>query len=81
MASLMREERFVFQFGTEEHVLRVQEMLWGPEGWPGPCRILVPASHRREARSFYGATPREVAEKAADYLAGSVSPSEKVPPA
>lgn len=65
---LIKEHRFTFQIGAEEHVLRVQELVWGPERWPEQCRIHLEASHTREARHFYGGTPLETARKAAEYL-------------
>jgi hypothetical protein len=80
MPNLIREDRYIFQFASEEHVLRVQELIWGSEAWPGRCRILLPASHQREARRFYGATQGEVVEQATEYIAGSRSPSSHLPP-
>jgi hypothetical protein len=44
MRELLKEERYVFFFGTKEHVLRVQELLWGSTAWPEKFRIHVRAS-------------------------------------
>jgi hypothetical protein len=76
MASLIREERYIFQDRTEEHVLRAQEIISGTEGWPERFRIQVPASHTREGKTFYGATSEEVVRRAANFLSSSVSVSE-----
>jgi len=71
MGNLIREERYVFQLGTEEHILRVEELIRGVERWPDRCRIRLAASHRRKAKTFYSATPREVVELATEYLSSS----------
>jgi hypothetical protein len=44
MRELLKEERYVFFFGTKEHVLRVKELLWGSTAWPEKFRIHVRAS-------------------------------------
>jgi hypothetical protein len=79
MANLIKEERYIFQVGTEENILRVQELIWGSEPWSARCRIQVPASHTREAKSFFGATPQEAVERAAKYLSSSVPVSAIAP--
>lgn len=76
MASLVREERYIFQIGSESYVVRVQEMIWGAEPWPEKCRVQLPASHARAAKNFYRATPRQAAEAAAEYLTSSDSLQE-----
>ena len=76
MANLIREERYIFQIGTEEHILRVQEIISGADAWPERFRIKVPASHTREAKTFYGATSDEVVQRATEFLSSSVSISE-----
>lgn len=68
MANLVREERYILQIGTEEHILRVQELLSGAEIWPEKYRIQVPASPLREAKKFYGATSRAAVDRAVRYL-------------
>jgi phenylacetate-coenzyme A ligase PaaK-like adenylate-forming protein len=78
MANLIREERYILQMGTEEHILRVQELVLGAETWPERFRIKMPASHTREAKTFYGATSDEVVRRAVEFLSSSVSVSEIV---
>lgn len=68
MATLVREERYIFTIGTESHVLRVQEMLWDAEPWPHKFRVHLPASHTRRAKDFYGETALIAAELVAEYL-------------
>ena len=67
---LLREHRFKFFAGAEEHAFRVDELVAGMAGWPDRFRLRLPASSRSEAKTFYGASCEEVAEKAADFVAG-----------
>ena len=78
MANLIREERYIFQIGTEEHILRVQEIISGAEAWRERFRIQVAASHTREAKTFYGTTSQAVVRRAVEFLSSSVSISEIV---
>jgi phenylacetate-coenzyme A ligase PaaK-like adenylate-forming protein len=71
MASLIREERYLFRIGTEEHILRVQELIWGGEAWPEPFRIEICASGGHKAAKFYGTSAREVVEMVAEYLSSA----------
>jgi len=68
MAAMIKEETYVAYLGAEEHVLRVQELLWGLEPWPEKFRARIPASAERKAIMVYGTTAREVAERAVEYL-------------
>jgi hypothetical protein len=72
MPELIKEERYLFFLGTKEHVLRVQELLWGSTGWPEKFRIHVHASYNRDGKNFYGATAREAVERAIEYLSSQV---------
>jgi hypothetical protein len=72
MAELIREERYRFFAGTKEHVLRVQELLWGSPAWPERFRIHVHASYGRDGKNFYGTTAREAVERAIEYLSSPV---------
>jgi len=72
MAELIREERYLFFSSTKEHVLRVQELLWGSPAWPERFRIHVHAYYRRDAKNFYGTTAREAVERAIEYLSTPV---------
>ncbi len=72
MAELIKEERFLFFVGTKEHVLRVQELLWGSTAWPERFRIHVHGSYRRDAQNFYGTTAREAVERAIEYLSSPI---------
>lgn len=68
MADLIKEERYVFCVGTEEHFLRVQELISTPSHWPHVFRIRLAASCNRAARSFYGDTATAVLDMAVVYL-------------
>jgi hypothetical protein len=68
MATILKEERYIAYIGTEEHVLRVQELLGGSEAWPERFRVQIPASRERPSRTFYGSTGRGVVEQATEYL-------------
>jgi hypothetical protein len=72
MRELLKEERYVFFFGTKEHVLCVQELLWGSTAWPEKFRIHLHASYNRDGKNFYGTTAREAVERAIEYLSSSV---------
>lgn len=71
---LIKEERYMFYLGMEQQVLRVKELISGSEQWPERFRALLATSRTREAKTIYGSTAREAAERAVVYL--SVSPSE-----
>jgi phenylacetate-coenzyme A ligase PaaK-like adenylate-forming protein len=76
MTTLIKEERYIYYLGMEPQVLRVEELISGSEQWPERFRALLAASHTREAKTIYGSTARETAERAVVYL--SVSPSALV---
>src|SRR6267378_1961525 len=77
IAELIKEERYIFSIGTEEHVLRVQELVSGSTPWPEPFRTHLPASNFREARKFHGRTALAVADRATKYISSTV---REVPP-
>jgi hypothetical protein len=68
MATMIKEEKYTVYVGTEEYVLRVQELLWGLEPWPERFRAQIPASAEGNATMVYGSTGREAAERATEYL-------------
>jgi hypothetical protein len=72
MASLIREERYIFQVETEADVLRVQEMVWGSDPWPEKFRVQVPASSEHGGKTFYGSTAQEAAERGVEYITSPV---------
>lgn len=72
MSDLAKKERYIVLLGTEEHVLRVQELVSGPTLWPSPFRIQLAASSSQVGKTFYGASALEVVERAAQYLSSSV---------
>jgi hypothetical protein len=76
MAELIKEERYIFSVGTEEHVLRVQELVWGSTAWPEKFRIRLPASYRRDAKRFYGTTAGDAVERATEYLSSPLCEAE-----
>jgi hypothetical protein len=66
---LLKEHRFMFVVGTATHILRVEELVKGAAGWPRKFRLKLAASSFFEAQTFYGVSCRDVAEKAAKFLA------------
>lgn len=68
MPDLIREERFILRIGTEEHVLRVQQLVLGDARWPDEWRVNVPASHGLKAKLCYGSTAEQAAASAAEHL-------------
>jgi hypothetical protein len=68
MGTIIKEERYIVYIGTEEHMLRVQELLRGLEPWPERFRAQIPASAERQATTVYGSTGREVVELATEFL-------------
>jgi hypothetical protein len=68
MSVLLREQRCVFQSGTEEQLMHVEEFICGTEQWPDRCRVDVPATHMRAAQRFYGPTSDAAAKRAAEYV-------------
>jgi hypothetical protein len=64
----------------EEHILRVEELVWGPASWPKRLRICVPQPTRETARSSMEPSAREGVERAMEYLSspfcgGRLAPS------
>jgi hypothetical protein len=53
------EEKYVVYMGTEEHVLRVHELLGGSEPWPERFRTQIPASAEGQATTVYGSKGRD----------------------
>jgi hypothetical protein len=66
---LLKEHRYMFIVGAASHAFRVEELVKGAPGWPRRFRLKLAASSFFEAQTFYGVSCREVAEKAAKYLA------------
>ena len=66
--TIKKEERYIVYIGTEEHVLRVQELIAGLEPWPERFRTQIPASAERQTTTVYGSTGREVVELATEFL-------------
>jgi hypothetical protein len=66
---LLKEHRFKCIAGTETYLFKIEELVRGLAIWPHRFRLRVAASPRWEAKTFYGASCYEVAEKAADFIA------------
>jgi hypothetical protein len=73
MTTLIKEERYICYLGMEQHVLRVEELISSSEQWPEPFRVRLAASHRREAKTIYGSTTVEAAERAVSFISLSDS--------
>ena len=78
MATMINEEKYILYIGTEEHVLRVQELLWGLEPWPEKFRALLPASREWTATAVYGSSGREAAERAMEFLSSYSVPCARL---
>jgi hypothetical protein len=68
---LLKEHRFKFFAGTETHLFTIEELVTGLAGWADRFRIRLAASSGSEARTFYGASCYETAEKAAAFIAST----------
>jgi hypothetical protein len=66
---LLREHRFKFVADAYTHLFNIEEMVSGMAVWPNKFRLKIPASSNWEARTFYGKSCHEVAEKAAEFMA------------
>ncbi|HKN76178.1 MAG TPA: hypothetical protein VJW94_13455 [Candidatus Acidoferrum sp.] len=71
--TLVKEHHFKFTVGAETHLFLVEELVAKLSNWPARFRLRLDAFHGSEAKTFYGASCYEVAEKAADFLALSGS--------
>jgi hypothetical protein len=71
--TLVREHSFKFAAGAETHLFLVEELVATLPSWPARFRLRLDASCRSEAKTFYGASCYEVAEKAAEFVALNVS--------
>ena len=68
MDRMIKEEKYILYFDTEDFVLRVQELLWGSEPWPEKFRAQIPASAERKATTVYRSTGKDLAERPREYL-------------
>jgi hypothetical protein len=73
---LLKEYQFRCIVGVETHLFTIEEWVKGLAVWPRRFRVRLPASSRSEAKTFFGATCHEAAEKAANFLAGKSDKSE-----
>jgi len=65
---LLNEYQFTFLAGPTTQVFRIEELVWGIVGWPQRCRLKLPTTSDWEARTFYGRTCLEVADKVTHFL-------------
>jgi len=65
---LLKEHRFKFLAGAEAYLFTIEELVTGLAVWPQRFRLKLPASSRSEAKTFYGASCYEAAEKASDFI-------------
>lgn len=77
MDTILREERYIVFVNTQEHVFRIHELVSGPESWPNPFRLVLPASHSYKSRTFYGHSSADVAQEAAQYIGAAARPNLK----
>jgi|ERR1700682_5278667 hypothetical protein len=68
---LLKEHRFKFLAGAETHLFTIEELVTGLAGWPDRFRLKLPASSSSEAKTFYGASCYDAAEKAAHFIASN----------
>jgi hypothetical protein len=74
---LLKEHRFTCFAGAEIHMFTVEELVGGLAFWPQRFRLKLPANSRSEAKTIYGADCEEVAQAAADVLAGEAGWEER----
>jgi len=74
---LLKEHRFKFFAGTETYFFTIEELVNGLAGWPHRFRIKLPASSGSQAKTFYGESCYDAAEKAAQFLATNSRQSGK----
>jgi hypothetical protein len=67
---LIKEHRFTFLGAADVYLFRVEELIEGLAFWPSRFRLKLPASTHWEARTIYGSSCNEVAQKAANSLSG-----------
>jgi len=72
MREFIKEERYIFFIGKQEHIVRVQELFSDTTMWPERFRIQVPASYLQEGKNLYGTTAQEVVERAIEYISSPV---------
>jgi hypothetical protein len=77
---LLKEYQFQLFAGAETHLFTIDELVAGLAGWPDRFRLKLPASSSSEAKSFYGASCYDAAEKAAHFLASNSGQSPASPP-
>jgi hypothetical protein len=69
MVTLVRHHRYEIKIGSESHILRIEELVTGPDVWGGSFRLVLPANGRKTTTTIYGATADEVANRAAAVMA------------
>lgn len=67
---ILKEHRYVVHVGTVKHVLRIEELVFGPAVWRDKFRLQIPADPNSQATTIYGASAEEVAKLGADFLGG-----------
>jgi hypothetical protein len=75
MVALIKEERYLVRIGSNEYVLRAQQLISGDEVWPDKWQVDIAASTGIQPKRFYGQTSMQVAAKAAKHLATCVEGS------
>jgi hypothetical protein len=64
MATLVKHHRYEIKIGSESHILRIEELVSGPDVWGGSFRLVLPANGSKTIKTIYGATADEVANRA-----------------
>ena len=65
---LLKEYQIRCVVGAETHLITIEEWVKGLAVWPRRFRVRLPASSRSDAKTFYGATCHEAAEKAESFF-------------
>lgn len=68
MVTLVKEHRYIAYTHVDTLVLRIEEFVSGPVRWPDQYRLKMPATADRPAKTFYGSTSHEVAEKGGQFI-------------
>jgi hypothetical protein len=67
---VLKEHRFTVFVGSEIHLFKVEELVGGTAYWPHRFRLKLTATAHFEAKTIYGAECNQVAQAAADLIAG-----------
>jgi len=68
MFTLVRHHRYEIKIGSESQILRIEELVSGPDVWGGTYRLVLLVGDGKTAKTIYGATADEVANRAVELM-------------